>query len=100
MPSSAPPPSRLDTRYARVFATTTADSTSVVIRPRQTLPSPPSYPPPSHSWWTDKRGPATTAHTALDRCWYCALAPFNYQRAIAEFDCRLLLPQRPLGRRE
>ena len=58
MPSSAPPPSRLDTRYARVFATTTADSTSVVIRPRQTLPSPPSYPPPSHSWWTDKRGPA------------------------------------------
>jgi hypothetical protein len=43
-------------RYARAFATTAA-GTSVVIRPGRTLPSRPSHPPPSHPWWTDKRGP-------------------------------------------
>jgi putative transposase len=48
--SSAPRPSPLATRYARAFATTAANSTSVAIRPRRALPSSPSHPPPSHSW--------------------------------------------------
>ncbi len=34
---------------------------SVSIHPPRALPSRPSYPPPSHSWWTDKRGPAKTS---------------------------------------
>ena len=31
------------------------------FRPAGALPSPPSHPPPSHSWWTDKRGPVTVS---------------------------------------
>ena len=31
------------------------------VRPPRALPSPASHPPPSHPWWTDKRGPVTPA---------------------------------------
>ena len=33
------------------------------IRPGEALPRPPSHPPPSHSWWTDKRGPVKVGAT-------------------------------------
>src|ERR1019366_1870490 len=33
------------------------------VRPPRALPFPASHPPPSHPWWTDKRGPVTYSLT-------------------------------------
>ena len=54
-------PSPLGTRYARAFATTAAGKPQALpclSGPERYLLRA-SHPPPSHSWWTDKRGPAT-----------------------------------------
>ena len=39
---------------------------SVRLRPKDPLPSPPSHPPPSHSWWTDKRRPVNPSPGSIE----------------------------------
>ena len=58
---------RYGTRYARASATTAAGKPPRLSVRRRALPSPPSHPPPSHPWWTDKRGPVTRG-SRLSNC--------------------------------